>query len=190
MHQVILNHVSKIITLTPEEKEEFVSILQEIKLSKKEKLITEGDNVDYNYFVVKGCLKASYTDDSENEHILQFAMEDWWISDYESFFNHVPARLTVECLEDCTLLAIHKDAQNELLKRIPKFERFFRIKITNAFISLRARVLSSLSKNTKERYLEFYEKYPQLEHRIANYHIANFLGIKPESLSRIRKELV
>lgn len=190
MHQIILNHISEIISLTPEEEEEFVSILQEVKLSKKDKLIQEGETVNYNYFVVKGCLKASYKDDSDNEYILQFAMEDWWISDYESFFNQVPARLTVECLEDCKLLAIHKDAQDELLRRIPKFERFFRIKTTNAFIALRGRILSSLYKNTKERYLEFYEKYPELEHRIANYHIANFLGIKPESLSRIRKELI
>ncbi|WBL23950.1 Crp/Fnr family transcriptional regulator [Zunongwangia sp. HRR-M8] len=190
MSQPILDHVSKIIDLTEEEKAEFLSILTPVKHAKKDLLIRDGEFVHHNYFVVKGCLRAFYRDDFENEANLQFAMEDWWISDYEALLEGIPARLNVECLEDCELIAIHRDAQEELYRRIPKFERFFRIKVTKSFIALRCRIMSSLQKSSKERYLEFYDRFPELENRIANYHIANYLGIKPESLSRIRKELI
>ena len=190
MQQKILDHVSKIIDLSEEEKAEFLSILSPVKLPKREYLIKSGEFVHYNFFVIKGCLRAFYRDDQENEANLQFAMEDWWISDYEALSDGIPANLNVECLEDCELLAIHRDAQEELYRRIPKFERFFRIKVMNSFIALRSRIMSSLQKSSKERYLEFYDRFPELENRIANYHIANYLGIKPESLSRIRKELI
>ena len=108
----------------------------------------------------------------------------------EAGIDQIIKELNVEGLEDCELLAIHRDAQEELYRRIPKFERFFRIKVMNSFIALRSRIMSNLQKSGKERYLEFYDQFPELQNRIANYHIANYLGIKPESLSRIRKELI
>ncbi len=190
MYTKILQHVSSYIDLSHEEKEEFTGILIEKKISKKQFLIQPGDRVVEEFYVVKGCLKAYYLDEMSNKHILQFAIEDWWISDFEAFFNDLPAQLHIECLEDSVLLGIHKDSLDTLYERIPQFERFFRIKTTNAFVSLRSRILSSLQKNSKQRYIEFCEAYPNIEQRVANYHIANYLGIKPESLSRIRKELV
>ncbi|SHI49755.1 cAMP-binding domain of CRP or a regulatory subunit of cAMP-dependent protein kinases [Mesonia phycicola] len=190
MHAEIIQHVTNTIELTNEELEEFTSVLVEKKVKKKSFLIKPGDRVKEEYFVVKGCLLAYYIDHLGNKHILQFAVEDWWISDFESFFNGEPAKLYIEALEDCTLLAINKDVLETVYQRIPKFERFFRIKTTKAFVSLRTRILSSLQKTAKERYVEFCEAYPDIEKRIANYQVANYLGIKPESLSRIRKELV
>src|SRR5690606_35968989 len=104
-------------------------------------------------------------------------------------FSGSPAQLYVEPLEDSVLMEIKKDSLEELYNRIPKFERFFRIKITGAFVALRSRVLSSLQKSGRQRYLEFCEAYPKIEKRVPKSHIANYLGLKPESLSRIRKEL-
>lgn len=189
MYKEILAHISRDISLTASEKEEFTGILSEKRLKKKEILISPGQYVSSEYYVVKGCLQAYFMDEAGEKHILQFAIEDWWISDFEAFFNEEPAQLFVEALEDCVLLGIEKRALEVLYDRVPKFERFFRLKITNAFVALRGRILSSLQKNGKERYLEFCETYPQIEKRVPNYNIANYLGLKPESLSRIRKEL-
>ncbi|HSP11672.1 MAG TPA: Crp/Fnr family transcriptional regulator [Salegentibacter sp.] len=189
MYSQILDHISKDISLNPSEKEEFTGILSERKILKKELLIKPGDKVDSEYYVVKGCLKAYYRDQTGEDHIIQFAIEDWWISDFEAFFKDTPAELHVEAIEDSVLLGIDKASLELLYQRIPKFERFFRLKITNAFVALRTRILSSLQKTGKERYLEFCKTYPKIEKRVPNYHIANYLGLKPESLSRIRKEL-
>lgn len=190
LHTNILNHLTKVISLTESEQQEFTSILEDIRISKKNFLIEPGDQVNSEYYVVSGCLKAYYLDENGDKHIIQFAVEDWWISDFEAFFNKVPAKLFVETIEDSVLLAINREALEVLYTRIPKFERFFRIKTTNAFVSLRTRILSTLQKSGKERYLEFCESYPKIEQRVPNYHIANYLGLKPESLSRIRKEVL
>ena len=189
-HTNILNHLKKVINLSKSEEQEFTSILEEIKVSKKNFIIKPGDLVNSEYYVVSGCLEAYYLDESGDKHIIQFAVEDWWISDFEAFFNKLPAKLYVETIEDSVLLGINRDALEILYSRIPQFERFFRIKTTSAFVSLRTRILSTLQKSGKERYLEFCEAYPKIEQRVPNYHIANYLGLKPESLSRIRKEVI
>lgn len=188
-HKTILSHVARQISLTIEEEEEFVSILVSSKLKKKAHLITQDKLVDQLYFVVKGCLKAYYLDEAGNKHILQFAIENYWITDFDALENGVLSKLYIEVIEDCVLLSIHKDALAVLFTRIPKFERFFRILFTDAFIALRKRMMSALQKNSKARYIEFCENYPKIEERVTQYHIANYLGITAESLSRIRKEL-
>ncbi|HIB38254.1 Crp/Fnr family transcriptional regulator [Mesonia sp.] len=190
MKSKILSHVLEIIDLTKNQQDEFLSILNEKTVTKKSFLVKPGDIVTEEFYVVEGCLVAYYLDELGNKHILQFAVEDWWISDFESFFNQVPAKLYIEAIEDCKLLGINKEVLEVLYQRIPQFERFFRIKTTKAFVSLRCRILSTLQKSAKERYLEFCKDYPDIEKRLANYQIANYLGLKPESLSRIRKELV
>lgn len=189
MYKEIIDHLLKEIQLSTREQEEFISILSEVRIPKKEFLIVAGEPVSAEYYVVRGCLIAYYLDEKGARHILQFAVEDWWISDFEAFFDGTPSQLYVESLEDSVLLEIKKDALEELYYRIPAFERFFRIKITSAFVALRSRVLSSLQKSGRQRYLEFCEVYPEIEKRVPNSHIANYLGLKPESLSRIRKEL-
>jgi len=189
MTSQIIDHISKEIQINEKEKDEFLSILSEVYVPKKEFLIVPDQEISKEYYVVKGCLKAYYLDELGDKHIIQFAIEDWWISDFEAFFNHKPSKLFVEAIEDSHLLSIDRNSLETLYERIPKFERFFRLKITSAFVSLRTRILSSLQKSNTQRYLEFCEAYPHIEKRVPNYHIANYLGIKPESLSRIRKEL-
>jgi len=189
MFQQIAAHIQQHIQLDKAEMDEFLSLLVERKVSKKDYLIKPGQEVQYEYFVVKGCLKAYYLDKKGNKHILQFAIEEWWISDFEAFFKNEAASLHIEAIEDSYLLGIKKEILEPLYERIPKFERFFRIKTTNAFVALRSRILSSLQLDARERYLDFCNTYPSIEKRIPNYHIANYLGITPESLSRIRKSI-
>lgn len=189
MYRQIKEHVSKVIDLSEDEMAEFQSILSPIEVLKKQLLIRPGDSVDSEYYVVRGCLKAYYIDTTGEKHIIQFAIEDWWISDFEAFFGNSSAKLYVEAIEDSLLLGIHGEILETLYHRIPKFERFFRIKTTNTFVALRRRILSSLEKNATERYVDFCTNYPGIADRVTNHHISNYLGIKPESLSRIRRNL-
>lgn len=188
-NEKLRQHVNKVIDLTESEMTEFLSLFTEEKVSKKHFLIQPGDVVNSEFYVLKGCLKAYYLDTHGEKHIIQFAIEDWWISDFEAFFNNEPAKLYVEAIEDSVVLKLDKAILETLYIRIPKFERFFRIKTAGAFVSLRKRILSTLEKSATERYIDFCKSYPRIESRVANYHIANYLGIKPESLSRIRKQL-
>ena len=189
MYSEIRQHIEKIIPLSDKEFDEFKSILIPVEIKRKEQLIKPGMYVDTEYYVVKGCLKAFHTSETGHNSVVQFAIEDWWIGDFNAFFNDLPAKLTIESVEDSMLLGLKKSNLEELYSRIPKFERFFRIKTTNAYLSLTNRIQSGLEKDSRERYIEFCKTYPSIEQRVANYHIASYLGIKPESLSRIRREL-
>ncbi len=190
MHEAILAHVQNYISLSEEEREAFLSVLSIVKVPKRKRIVEPGSYIRNEYFVVEGCLKGYYLDDNGNKHIIQFAIENWWIGDFDAFYNRVPSKLHVEAIEDATLLAIAYDDLQELFKSVPKFERYFRILVTGAFISLRGRILSTLQKSTKERYLDFCKTYPNIEQRVTNYDIANYLGVSAESLSRIRRQLV
>ncbi|WP_435624075.1 Crp/Fnr family transcriptional regulator [Flagellimonas sp.] len=190
MFKEILEHVEEIIRLNESEKERFTSILIKKKLRKRQFLIQEGDSVKYEYFVASGCLKAYEVDDNGDEHIIQFAKENWWISDFKAFFEEGKATLNIDTIEESIVYGIEKQDLENLFLDVPKFDRFFRIKLTSAFVALQNRILSSMDKSNSERYLDFQKTYPNLERRIPNYMIANYLGIKPESLSRIRKNLV
>lgn len=189
MYPQLSKHLSEIIHLSKNERDEFFSLLTEVKLRKRESLIEAGSYVAYEYYVLKGCLKAYHTSEDGHRSVVQFAIEDWWISDFDAFFNDLPAKLTICAIEESVVLGIHKNSLAELYKRIPKFERFFRIKTTRAFLSLTKRIQSGLEKDSRERYLDFCKTYPNIEQRVPNYHIASYLGIQPESLSRIRREL-
>ncbi|UBZ10444.1 Crp/Fnr family transcriptional regulator [Leeuwenhoekiella palythoae] len=189
MYKVLRKHLERVIEISDQEFDEFCSLLVLRKLRRKELLIRPGDRVTSEFYVVSGCLQAFHTSENGDQSILQFGIEDWWVSDFEAFFNETPARLSVSCIEDSTVLELNKEMLEELYKRIPKFERFFRIKLTKAFVALYSRIQNGLEKNSTTRYLEFCETYPHIEQRVPNYKIASYLGIKPESLSRIRKEL-
>ncbi|WP_149303004.1 Crp/Fnr family transcriptional regulator [Pareuzebyella sediminis] len=185
----LLHYISKYIQLTQDEKEEFESILIRTCVQRKSYLVQPGDMVNHIYFVLSGCLKAYYQDEMGNMHILQFAVEDWWITDFDAMHHKAPAALYIRAIEDSSLVGIDMRSLELLFARIPKFERFFRILYTKAFIALRKRVMSSLQKSCADRYLEFCEKYPGIQKRVTNYHIANYLGVTAESLSRIRRVL-
>ena len=189
MYKEIINHIEEIISLDESEIDRFTSILVRKKLRKRQFLIQEDEYVKYQYFVAKGCLKAYEVDKNGDEHIIQFAIENWWISDFKAFYEKGKANLNIDCVEESIVYGIAKQDLEKLFLDIPKFDRFFRIKLTFAYVALQNRILSSLDKSNTERYQEFQKTYPDLEQRVPNYMIANYLGIKPESLSRIRRNL-
>jgi CRP-like cAMP-binding protein len=190
MYDLILNNISRFITLTPEEEQYFISQLKVKRLKKKQHLLQEGDICRYDYFVNKGCLRTYTIDEKGLEHILQFAIEYWWIGDMYSFLTQTPARYNIDALENSEVLCLEKNVLEDLYIKIPKFERFFRHLLQNAFVALQERINTSLSQTADEQYCTFIEKYPLMEKRLPLKQIASYLGITPESLSRIRSQYV
>ena len=186
----ILANVSKHITLTVEEQAFWRPLLRSRGLEKGDHLLAAGDVSRYQAFVTIGCLRSYYTDAQGREHILQFAPEDWWTGDMASLLRGTPAVLSIDALEDTRMVLIDKPNLDLLYERVPKFERFFRILIQNAFMAQQRRTLSNLSKTAEERYAEFRKLYPGLDGRVTQKHIASYLGMTPEFLSTVRKRVL
>lgn len=189
MHPLLEAGLSRHIQLTDEEKELLWQAVTVRKYRKRQYVLQAGDVCRYENFVVSGCLRAYYIDDAGTEHIIMFAVEDWWTSDLLSFLTQTPSKLNIDALEDSEVLQIEHSALEALYLKIPKLERFFRIMMQNAYIAQQQRILFNISKTAKERYLYFIEKYPKLEQRLPQHQIAAYLGITPEFLSQIRKQL-
>lgn len=162
---------------------------EKVHFKKGETILHLGEKVDHQYFVFDGCLRTYLVSKSGKEHTIQFAIKNWWISDYIGYFSQTTAVLTIECIQDATLYKVSRESFEEIYDKIPKTERFTRKKIERSFVSLQKRILANLSQNAKERYLKFTHDYPNIEQFVKNYHIASYLGITNESLSRIRKEI-
>lgn len=177
-------HIEKITPLTDQEFDYILSHFTTKKLKKHQFLIQEGDVVTNDYFVVKGLLKASFTNNDGKEHILQFAMEDWWISDFQAYFNQTEATQNIDCIEAVEVLCLSLTNREKLCAEMHKIEHFFRRKSNFGYIALQNRILSLLNKNAKERYQELIINYPTLFQRVPKTLIASYLGVSRETLSR------
>ncbi len=180
-------HIRRKVALSDTDFQELLSLFEVIELKKGHRLIDQGTIVKHQYFVVSGCLRTFMVDPDGKEHTIQFAIENWWVSDYISYYKGTNAQLIVECLENCSLLKVNSNDLNTLFDKLPVVERFFRKQLENAFVAFQTRILSSLHQTAEERYELFVKNYPDLEQRVKNYQIASYLGITPESLSRLRK---
>lgn len=190
MEYSILLEVFKATDFSEEELHAIGKALKRFDLKRGDILLSEGETVFNTHFVYSGCLRTYFIDDSGKEHTLQFAIKDWWISDYTAFFTRDKALLNIECIQDATIYKLARKDMEQLYIEIPKLETFFRKKLERRFMALQKRVLGNLSQTAKERYLSFLHSYPSIEQNVKNYHIASFLGITTESLSRIRKEIL
>ncbi|MBF4516869.1 Crp/Fnr family transcriptional regulator [Flavobacterium sp. ANB] len=161
----------------------------EIFVEKGTVLLTPGELVPYQYFVFDGCLRTYFITENGKEYTLQFAINDWWISDYTAFFTGEKSMFYIDCVKDATIFKISKESMEQLYKDVPQIESFFRIKMERFFGSYQKRILSDLALSAEEKYLRFLKSYPNIEKHIKNYHLASYLGITTESLSRVRNEL-
>lgn len=189
MSQLLINNIEKHIQLNDEEKYMILSIMQNKKLRKRQYLLQEGDHSKYTAFVLKGCLRSYFIDSNGFEHILQFAVEDWWITDMMSYVSGKPGRMNIDALEESEMLLITREDQLALFEKSPKFEKYFRIITENGMISIQQRLLDNLSLPAMDRYKNFISKYPQFMQRIPQVQIAAYLGITPEFLSKIRHQM-
>ena len=189
MFEVLFQKLEEKIKLTEDEKELCKSFFTPKKLRKRQYILQEGDVCKYTAFVEKGMLRSYTIDEKGNEHIMQFAFEGWWIADQFGFLTGEPAVYTIDALEDSELLLLSKQAEEQLLQRIPKFERYFRILLQNSLIATQRRLIGSLSQTAEERYNQLIQTCPTIPQRVPQHMMASFLGITPETLSRIRKQL-
>ena len=186
----ITSEIFQQISFTEKERISVESKFQKIELKKGDILLKANKTVYNQYYVCDGCLRTYFVDNSAKEHTLQFAIKDWWISDYTAYFTNSRSIMNIECIENATVYEISREAIENLYSDIPQLETFFRKKLEGAFSSFQKRILSNLSQSAKERYTSFIHTYPNIEQSIKNYHVASYLGMTTESLSRVRKELV
>lgn len=185
MEEILRRQIEKIVTLTDEEFRFVMTHFTARTFRKHQYVVQAGDPAPNDHFVVKGLLKSFYTDDDGKTHILQFAMEDWWISDPQAYHNRVNATLHIDCLEDTQLFFISIDNREKLCVELQKMEYFFMKKTTAGYIALQRRILSLMSQKAEERFNQFIQLYPTLLQRVPKALIASYLGISRETLSRI-----
>lgn len=186
MFEAINRHVSRTCPFTEEELRVFDSLLEARKVKKKTFLLQPGEVCTFEAYINKGCIRNYYIDEHGSEVILQFAVEDWWVSDIGSFHEQKPSAMYIETLEECELLVLTVETKEELLRRVPKFERLFRIMVQRNLTTLQNRLMSTIALNAEEKYLDFTRRYPTIAQRVPQHHIASFLGISPEFLSKVR----
>lgn len=183
--KILLQSISKYISLTPEEETFFISLLQPKKIRKKQFLTQEGDINHSAKFVLSGLLRMYSVDKNGFEHIIQFAPAGWWIGDLHSYNKQQPGNLFIDAIEDTEIVEISRTAIQTLYEKVPKFERFFRILAENALAAYQQRLSSNLSLPAKDRYGYFVELYPSLSQNLPQKYIASYIGVTPEFLSKM-----
>jgi len=186
----IIKSLDRYVLLTEEEKDYFHSILLPLPVKQNDFIETSGKVSRYFINVNKGCLMTYYTDQNDNDHVIQFATPGWWTGDLQSFTKATQSTYSTRALVDSEVLLLPKVEMDALLERYPKFEKYFRIIFQNSLITHQQRILRNLSMSAEDRYQYFRQKYPTLEQFVPQKYIASYLGITPEFLSKIRRKLM
>lgn len=189
MFELFFQKLQDKITLSEEDKKIFTSLIIPKKLRRKQYLLQEGDPCKYTAFVSKGALRSYTLDEKGNEHIIQFAVEGWYIADLYSFITGEPATYNIDAIEDSELLLITRQAQNELMAKVPQYEKFLFLQIQSAYVALQRRLTAMISMTTEEKYTRLIKTYPDIVQRVPQHMIASYLGLTPETLSRARKNI-
>lgn len=185
MQEKLREHIEKIIPLTDEEFTFVRSHFTTKNYKKRAFLIQKGENVRYAYFVVAGLLMLIYDDAWGKQHIVSFAMEDWWESDFLAYHTQTKATLSLQCLEDTAVFCLSLADYQKLCTGLPKMEHFFLTKANAGHIGSQQRILSFLTSQAKERYEQLLKRYPSLAQRVPKTLLASYLGVSRETLSRL-----
>lgn len=189
MFELLFQHISRHVSLTAEEWEYTKTMFVPKKLRRRQYLLQSGYVGEYIAFVNKGMLRSYTVDEKGEEHLVQFAPEGWWIGDIYSFLTKEPALYNIDALEEAELLLLSQEAQDQLFDAVPKFERYTRILQRNSLIAMHRRLVLTISMPAEEKYQQMLTNYPNLLQRVPQHMIASYLGVKPETLSRIRKRM-
>lgn len=189
MYEVFFRKFNEKVSLTLEEEELVKRYLTPKRLRRKQYLLQEGDICKHLCVVEKGALRSYVLDEKGDEHITAFALEGWTMGDLFSFIKEEPATLNIDALEDCELVLISKPAHDELLQKLPKYETYIRKLMTDAYMALQKRTTNMISLPLEERYNALTQMYPNIVQRVPQHMIASFMGLSPETLSRVRSRI-
>lgn len=183
--EILQQHLSQFVSLNEEQLDYVFSHFTLISLKKGQMLLSEGNPVDHEYFVLEGCLKAFYLNDAMKMFILQFAMPNWWVSDYNALYSHQKATINIDCITHATVLAISNKNREKICSEIHEMEHFFRWRTNKGYVAVQKRLLSLMNNDAKFRYEELLSMYPQLYNLVPKHLIAAYLGVSRETLSRL-----
>ena len=184
--EVFKEHIARIVTLTGDQFDYFFSHFKQESFRKGQAVISAGDPVACGYFVISGCLKSFFINEEMKMFILQFAMPNWWTSDYDALYNHTKAAMNVDCVIDAEVLSLTNDDREKLCKELHPVEHFFRWRTNRGYVASQKRLLSFMNNNVKYRYEELLHLYPDLYNMVPKNLIAAYLGVSRETLSRLR----
>lgn len=185
----LIKHLEGYIPLSSKEKLLLEEKFFVRKVKRREKILSEGNICKHYSFIVEGCFRMYGVDDKGYQHNIQFAAENEWIADIGSFHTKKASQLNIESVEVSAILQIDQESLYDLYLQMPKLDRIFKVIIENKYVELQNRVLQNFSSTANERYLAFVDQYPTLFNRLPNAQIASYIGITPEFLSKIRKDL-
>lgn len=186
--EILKAHISKTVALTEEQFDYFFSHFRKQRFQKGQAIISEGEVVDREYFVISGCLKSFFINEDMKMFILQFAMPTWWTSDYSALYNDTKATINVDCIADAEVLYLTNDDREKLCHELHHVEHFFRWRTNKGYVATQNRLLSLMNNNVKYRYEELLRQYPELYNMVPKNLIAAYLGVSRETLSRLYNE--
>ena len=178
-------HVSQLVTLTDAQFEHLYAHFKPMSFTKGQEIIAAGDLVDSEYFVLSGCLKSFFIDDDRKMYVLQFAMKNWWTSDYDALYNQSKAAVHIDCVLDADVLRLTNQDREKVCKEIHEIERFFRLRTNRGYVASQKRLLSVMTDDARERYEALIRQYPELYKLLPKTLIAAYLGVSRETLSRL-----
>lgn len=190
MFRILIKHIRQKVELSEQEAILLKTFFIQKKLGKKQYLLREGEICNHLTFVSRGLLKSFMSDEKGQDRISLFAFEGWWISDFNSFINREKAVLNIDAIEDSELLLISFENYERLTLTIPVMDRYFRILYQNSLVTKDRRLMVSNKSTAEEKYLSLIRKNPEIANRIPHTLIASYLGLSPETVSRIRKKLL
>ncbi len=189
-YQLLKQNIANHIEFSETEFEKYSRLFHLKKVAKKDYILRQGAICKFEGFVTKGCFRVLTHDRDGNEHVLYFAIQDWWITDIDSFTNQIPSFLSIQALEDSEVLLINKVDKDLSYEQFPKVEKLFRIMTQKTIVAMQRRLLRKQSQTADERYSYFLNQYPEIANKLTNRQLASYLGISHEFLSKIRKKLV
>ncbi|MFT3676918.1 MAG: Crp/Fnr family transcriptional regulator [Chitinophagaceae bacterium] len=188
MSHPFIAHARRFTDLDELAEDRILSFFEYLSVPKKKCIVEEGRVCRYNLFVVKGCMRLLLTDKKGNEQTIQFAIENWWITDVDAFRSSRTASFSVQAIEDCEVLAITVRQQEALLQEFPVMEGYFRQVYERAYAASLFRVSWIFNLSKEEFYDHFCTKHPDFIQRVPQKMLASFLGFTPEYLSELRKK--
>ncbi|TPG42080.1 Crp/Fnr family transcriptional regulator [Flavobacterium pectinovorum] len=187
---LFIENINQKVVLLPEELEVLLSEFK-IRKVKKRQFIVQPEFVNkHRTYVLQGAFRAYVVDEKGSEHTIQFAIEDWWIADYNSYVYQTPATMFIVALEDSVILQIGYEAEQKLKSSAYNFEKLFRLMAEKSAAFYSRRIIAMLTQNAEERYNDFLEKFPKVAQRLPQYALASYLNMTTEFLSKIRNEKV